>query len=158
MIMSNITSFENIDELTIKKLASEYNAIYGEKFLIELIRSPFPFGYSEIPGEIELMKIVYLKSERELDKDDLNVHYFANPEDIENIRSQLNGADHEGEPYLITVKTNKQNIDVEATLRNNFLYQFEYETTLKPKSDVKIIKIERLKNDWNKKDLKDITT
>jgi hypothetical protein len=63
MIMSNITSFENIDELTIKKLVSEYNTIYGEKFLMELIRNPFPFGYSEIPDEIELMKIVYLKSE-----------------------------------------------------------------------------------------------
>ena len=145
--MENITSFENIDELTIRKLASEYNAIDGDKFLIELISGPFPFGYSEIPDEIELMKIVYLKSEKDLDKEKLSVHYFANPEDIENIRSKLNGADHEGELYLITVKTNKQNIDVEQTLRNNLLYQFEYETTLKPKSDVKIIKIERLKND-----------
>ena len=145
--MENITSFENIDELTIRKLASEYNAIDGDKFLIELISGPFPFGYSEIPDEIELMKIVYLKSEKDLDKEKLSVHYFANPEDIENIRSKLNGDDHEGELYLITVKTNKQNIDVEQTLRNNLLYQFEYETTLKPKSDVKIIKIERLKND-----------
>lgn len=157
MIMKNIISFENIDELTIKKLATEYNAIDGDNFLMELIRSPFPFGYSEIPDEIELMKIVYLKSKDDLDKEKLSSHYFANPEDIENIRSQLNGANHKGEPYLITVKTNKQNIDVEATLRNNLLYQFEYETTLKPKSDVKIINIERLKNDWNKKDLKDIT-
>lgn len=145
--MENITSFENIDELTIKNMASEYNAIDGENFLIELIRSPFPFGYSEIPDEVELMKVVYLKSEKDLNKEKLSVHYFANPEDIENIKSQLNGADHEGEPYLITVKTNKQNIDVEETLRNNLLYQFEYETTLKPNSDVTIIKIEKLKND-----------
>ena len=93
------------------------------------------------------MKIVYLKSERELDKDYLNVHYFANPEDTENIKSILNSTENKDEPYLITVRTNKQNIDVEATLRNNLLYQFEYETTLKPKSDVKIIKIERLKDD-----------
>ncbi|MBT9167616.1 MAG: hypothetical protein DDT19_00954 [Syntrophomonadaceae bacterium] len=143
--MENITSFENIDELTIKKLASEYNAIDGDKFTMELIRSPFPFGYSEIPDEIELMKIVHLKSEKDLDKEKLSVHYFANPEDIENIKSQLNGADHEGTLYLITVKTNKQNIDVEQTLRNNLLYQFEYETTLKPNSDVSIIKVERLK-------------
>ncbi len=147
MIMENITSFENIDELTIRKLASEYNAIYGEKFIMDLIKSPFPFGYSEIPDEIELMKIVYLKSDKDMDKEKLSVHYFANPEDIENIRSQLNGADYKGEPYLLTIKTNKQNIDVEQTLRNNLLYQFEYETTLKPKSDVKMIKIERLKND-----------
>lgn len=145
--MKNITSFENIDELTIKKLAFEYNAIDGEKFIMELIRSPFPFGYSEIPDKIELMKIVYLKSEKELDKDDLNVHYFANPEDIENIKNILNRTEYKGELYLITIKTNKQNIDAEATLRNNLLYQFEYETTLKPKSDVKIIKIERLKDD-----------
>lgn len=146
MVMENITSFENIDELAIRKLASEYNVINGEKFLIELITSQFPFGYSQIPDDIELMKIIFLKYEKDLDKGKLSVHYFANPEDIENIRSQLNGASHEGEPYLITVTTNKQNIDVRATLRNNLLYQFEYETTLKPKSDVKIIKIERLKN------------
>ena len=147
MIMKNITCFENIDELAIRKLVSEYSAIDGEKFIMDLIKSPFPFGYSEIPDEIELMKIVYLKSEKDMDKEKLSVHYFANPEDIENIRSQLNGADHEGEPYLITVKTNKQNIDAEKTLRNNLLYQFEYETTLKPNSDVTIIKLERLKND-----------
>lgn len=147
MIMENVTSFENIDELAIRKLVSEYSAIDGEKFIMGLIKSPFPFGYSEIPDEIELMKIVYLKSEKDMDKEKLSVHYFANPEDFENIRSQLNGADHEGEPYLITVKTNKQNIDVEKTLRNNLLYQFEYETTLKPKSDVKMIKIEKLKDD-----------
>lgn len=147
MIMKNIISFENIDELTIKKLAFEYNAIYGEIFLMELIRNPFPFGYSEIPDEIELMKIIYLRYEQDLDNENLNIHYFANSEDIENIKNQLNGADYAGEPYLLTVRTNKQNIDVEATLRNNLLYQFEYETTLKPKSDVKIIKIERLKDD-----------
>src|SRR4030067_3448528 len=121
MIMENIISFENIDKLTIRKLASEYNAIDGEKFIMDIIKSPFPFGYSEIPDEIELMKIVYLKSEKDLDKEKLSVHYFANPEDVENIRSQLNGADHEGESYLITVKTNKQNIDAEKTLRNNLL-------------------------------------
>ena len=86
MIMTNITSFENIDELAIRKLVSEYSAIDGDKFIMDLIKSPFPFGYSEIPDEIELMKIVYLKSERELDKDDLNVHYFANPEDTENTK------------------------------------------------------------------------
>lgn len=147
MIMTNITSFENIDELAIKKLVSEYSAIDGAKFIRDLIKNPFPFGYSEIPDEIELMKIVYLKSDKDMDKEKLSVHYFANPEDIENIRSQLNGADHEGEPYLITVKTNKQNIDAEKTLRNNLLYQFEYETTLKPNSDVTIIKLKRLKND-----------
>ena len=146
MIMKNITYFENIDELAIRKLVSEYSAIDGEKFIMDLIKSPFPFGYSEIPDEIELMKIVYLKSEKDMDKEKLSVHYFANPEDIENIRSQLNGADHEGKPYLITVKTNKQNIDAGKTLRNNLLYQFEYETTLKPKSDVRMIKIERLKD------------
>ncbi|ODS32963.1 MAG: hypothetical protein SCARUB_01902 [Candidatus Scalindua rubra] len=147
MMMQDITTFETIDGLTIKQLASEYNTIDGKKYLVELIRSPFPFGYFEIPDEIELMKIIYLRSEQDLDKEELNVHYFANPEDIENIKSQLNGADYEGDPYLITVKTNKQNIDVEETLRNNLLYQFEYETTLKPKSDFKIIKIERLKDD-----------
>lgn len=145
MIMENITSFENIDELTIRKLVSEYNAIDGDKFIMELIRSPFPFGYSEIPDEIELMKIVYLKSEKDLDKENLSVHYFANPEDIENIKSQLKGAGYDGDPCLITIKTNKENIDVEQTLRNNLLYQFEYETTLKSKTDVKIIKIEKLK-------------
>lgn len=145
--MENINSFENIDEMAIKSLASEYNAINGEKFLIELIKSPFPFGYYRIQDEVELMKIVYLKSEKDLDKEKLSIHYFANPEDIENIKSQLNGAAYEGDPYLITIKINKQNIDVEETLRNNLLYQFEYETTLKPKSEITIIKIERLKDD-----------
>lgn len=139
------TSFENIDDQTIRKLVSEYNAIDGDKFIIELIRSPFPFGYSEIPDEIELMKIVYLKNAEDLNRGKLSIHYFANPEDIENIRSQLTGAGYNGDPYLITVKTNKTNIDVEQTLRNNLLYQFEYETTLKSKADVKIVKIERLK-------------
>ncbi len=144
MTMEDITSFENIDDQTIMKLVSEYNAIDGEKFIMELIKSPFPFGYSEIPDEIELMKIVYLKTDKDLDREKLSTHYFANPEDIENIKSQLKGAEYDGDPYLITAKTNKENINVEQTLRNNLLYQFEYETTLKSKADVRIIKIEKL--------------
>jgi hypothetical protein len=142
--MSRYNSFEQIDESEIKKLVSEYNVIDGENFLKTLLESIFPYGYSRIPDEIILYKILYLKSENDFDKQRLNTHYFANREDVENIKGILDGAGYNGEPYLLTVKTKKGNIDIEQTIRQNLLYQFEYETTLKLNSKIEKISLENL--------------
>lgn len=140
-----ITSFENVDDQTLQALASEYsNAINGLNFLKELLASPFPYGFSGIPDEIELLKIIFLKSHRDVKIDGLNVHFFANPENVENIFQILSGAGYEGEPYLVKIKTKRENIDFEKTLRNNLLYQFEYETTLKQNSKIEIVSFEKL--------------
>lgn len=139
-----MTSFENIDDTVLEQLTSEYNVINADNFLKTLVSENFPFGFKNIPDEIILLKILYLKNENEFDKSRLSPFYFANEDDIENMKGILYGADYDGEPYLIQVKTRKANIDVEETLRNNLLYQFEYSTTLKPTSEVEIISVEKL--------------
>jgi len=139
-----ITSFENIDDTVLEQLTSEYNVIDADNFLKTLVSENFPFGFKNIPDEIILVKILYLKNENDFDKNRLNPCYITNEDDIENMRGILDGADYEGEPYLIKVKTRKANIDVEETLRNNLLYQFEYPTILKPNSEVEIISIGKL--------------
>jgi len=139
-----ITSFENIDDTVLEQLTSEYNVIDADNFLKTLVSENFPFGFKNIPDEIILVKILYLKNENDFDKNRLNPCYITNEDDIENMRGILDGADYEGEPYLIKVKTRKANIDVEETLRNNLLYQFEYSTTLKLNSEVEIISVEKL--------------
>lgn len=139
-----ITSFENIDDTVLEQLTSEYNVIDADNFLKTLVSENFPFGFKNIPDEITLLKILYLKNEKDFDKNRLNPCYIANEDDIENMRGILDGAEYGGEPYLIKVKTRKANIDVEETLRNNLLYQFEYSTTLKLNSEVEIISVGKL--------------
>ncbi|MCL5030378.1 MAG: hypothetical protein M1480_15310 [Bacteroidetes bacterium] len=99
----------------------------------------FPFGLGNIPEEIILLKIIYLKNGNDFKMNRLSVFYFANEEDVENIKGILEGAEYEGQPYLIKVKTRKSNIDIEETLKNNLLYQFEYSIILKANSKVKLI-------------------
>lgn len=142
--MSKYNSFKQIDETEIKRFVSEYDVIDGNNFLKTILKSAFPYGYVEIPDEIILYKIVYLKSKNDFDKQKLNVHYFASHEDVENIKGILDGAEYNGKPYLLTVKTKKNNIDIEQTIRQNLLYQFEYETTLKSNSVIEIISLEKI--------------
>jgi hypothetical protein len=139
-----IISFENIDNTALEMLNSEYNLIDADNFLNTLVNENFPFGFKSIPNEIILMKIIYLKNKNDFEINRLSPFYFANEGDIENIIGILGGANFEGEPYLIRVKTVKNNIDIEKTLRNNLLYQFEYSTILKTNSKVEIIAIEKL--------------
>jgi len=140
-----MTSFENIDNAVLEKLTSEYNVIDADNFLETLVGGNFPFGFKNISEGIILLKILYLKNENDFDRNRLNPFYFASEDNIENMRAILDGTDYEGKPYLIKVKTRKTNIDVEETLRNNLLYQFEYSITLKPNSEVEIISVEILK-------------
>jgi dephospho-CoA kinase len=140
-----MTSFENIDNAVLEKLTSEYNVIDADNFLRKLVGEYFPFGFKKISEEVFLLKILYLKNENEFDRSRLSPFYFANQDNIENMKCILDGAQYEGEPFLIKVKTDKTNIDVEETLRNNLLYQFEYSTILKPNSEIEIISVERLK-------------
>ncbi len=139
-----MTSFENIDNIVLEQLTSEYNVIDADNFLKTIVSENFPFGFNNIPEKIILLKILYLKNENDFDRNKLSHFYFANEDDIENMRGILDGAEYGGEPFLIKVKTKKANIDVEETLRNNLLYQFEYSTTLKLNSEVEIISIEKL--------------
>ncbi len=139
------SGFENIDNVVLEKLTSEYNVIDARNFLKTLVGGIFPFGLKNIPEEIILFKILYLKNENDLDRNRLSPFYFANEDDIENMRAILDGADYEGEPYLIKVKTKTTSIDVNQTLRNNLLYQFEYSITLKQNSEVETIEVEKLK-------------
>ncbi len=140
-----IETFEIVDEPKIKSIAKDYpNAIDGENFLKTLVSETFPFGFKNTPDEISLLKILYLKNENDFDAKKISPFYFAHEDDIENIKGILDGAEYDGEAYLLRVKTKKENIDVEETLRINLLYQFEYSTVLKPNSELSIIKIEKL--------------
>ena len=139
-----INTFEDIDGKILKQLTCEYNVIDADNFLKTLVNENFPFGFKDIPDEIILLKIIYLKNENDLDSTRINPFYFANEDDVENIKGIFDGADYEGERFMLKVKTKKENIDVEETLRNNLIYQFEYSTTLKPNSNVEIISLEKI--------------
>lgn len=139
-----ITMLENFEYTTLQKLTSEYNVIDSDNYLNTFVNENFPFGLGNIPVEIILLKIIYLKNENDFKMNRLSVFYFANEEDIENMKKILEGAEYEGQPYLIKVKTIKSNIDIEETLKNNLLYQFEYSIILKDSSKVELISKRKL--------------
>ena len=137
-------NFENIHDSVLQQLTSQYNVIDPDNFLKTLVNENFPYGFKNIPDEVILLKILYLNNLNDLDKNTLGPYYISDGSNIENMKEILDGAEYGGIPYLLKVRTKKTNIDVEETLRNNLLYQFEYSTTLKINSEVEIISIEKL--------------
>lgn len=143
--MMTIKYFEEIGNKILRSIADDYpNAIDGYNFLKRLIKEDFPYGYANIPEEINLFRILYLKSDEYFKIDNIGVHYFAVEKDKEDILGILSDAEYEGQPYLIRVRTNQKSIDMEQTLRNNLLFQFEYETTLKSYSEIRLVSIEKI--------------
>lgn len=143
--MLKLETFDDVNASVVKEIIAMYSTNLNKEadfeFLTNLINAYFPFGYKNIPKEIMLYKILYLKELKKFQPNKLSVHYLANIEDIENLKLKLDGAEYEGNPYVVSVKTQSKNINILATLKHNMLYQFEYETTLLPNSQVDFLTI-----------------
>jgi len=143
--MFKLETFDDVNASVVREIISIYSANFDKEadfeFLTDLINADFPFGYKNIPDEIILYKILYLTDLRFFEPDRLAVHYLSSVGDIQNLKLKLDGAEYEGNPYVVSVKTKSKNIDVLETLGNNMVYQYEYETTLLPNSKVEFLTI-----------------
>jgi hypothetical protein len=88
-----------------------------------------------LPDTITLYRLLYLNDEEDINKEELGDHYSDNKKEL------LYNHHHKGSIYgdygenaiLLTVKVNKDQIDILNTLHNNIMFPHEQEITLKDK-------------------------
>lgn len=103
----------------------------------------------DLPEEVTLYRVVFLDSISELNKLKPGAHYVLNKESLLNNHYLMGIASSHStkeKPYLITVKVNRDKIDIPTTIDNNLRYPNEEEISLKNKgSGAKIVNIKEIK-------------
>lgn len=129
-------------------LASGFNDEYDAEEHLDHIMDMI----DELPEEVTLYRLVFLDSIDELDKIKPGIHYVMDKKSLvknhydQNMYTLTSSHGYGEEPYLITVKINKSNIDRNMTIDNNMRYPNEKEISLKDKGKgAKIVKINKLK-------------
>ena len=88
-----------------------------------------------LPETITLYRLLYLNEEEEINKEELGDHYSDNKRELlynHHNKGSIYG-DYGENAILLTVKVNKDQIDILNTLHNNIMYPHEQEITLKDK-------------------------
>jgi hypothetical protein len=103
----------------------------------------------KLPKEVILYRIVYLDSPSDLNKLKPGTHYVLNKKSLlknHYLTDIVYSHSTRGEPYLITVKIDKDKVDIPLTIDNNLRYPNEEEISLKNKgSGAKIIDLKKIK-------------
>ena len=88
-----------------------------------------------LPDTITLYRLLYLTEEEKINKEELGDHYSDNKKELlynHHNKGSIYG-DYGENAILLTVKVNKDQIDILNTLHNNIMYPHEQEITLKDK-------------------------
>tara|TARA_R110002110_G_scaffold61995_3_gene173490 strand:- start:112 stop:561 length:450 start_codon:yes stop_codon:yes gene_type:complete len=88
-----------------------------------------------LPEVITLYRLLYLNEGDEINKEELGDHYSDNKKELlynHHNKGSIYG-DYGENSILVTVKVNKDQIDIFNTLHNNIMYPHEQEITLKDK-------------------------
>ena len=88
-----------------------------------------------LPDTITLYRLLYIDGDKEINKEELGDHYSTDKKELlynHHNKGSIYGG-HWGDPVLLTVKINKDQIDIFNTLHNNIMYPHEQEITLKNK-------------------------
>lgn len=103
-----------------------------------------------LKDEIILYRIVALYDIKDLDESDLGIHYTLeyDPNNLQDYVFYeyigLSDIDEDQDLYLIEVKVNKNDIDLEGTIINRLSFPREEEITLKNKANPEIINIKEI--------------
>ena len=102
--------------------------------------------FKSLPEKITLYRIVQVEDKKDINTERPGSHYSKYKAEL--ISNHCYAVGYGDKKFLITVKADKSQIDINQTLQNNILYPNENEITLKNKGKgVKILKIERVCED-----------
>jgi hypothetical protein len=132
----------------INKLLSDYEYMgYDEEWAKEELISLVNY-INKLPTQLILYRIICVDTKEEINTKVVGSHYSLNRDNLttNHYRRGSVAGDCRGEKvYLLTVTSDKTNIDIMETLSNNILFPHEEEITLKNKGQgVKVISIEQL--------------
>lgn len=100
--------------------------------------------FNSLPQTIILFRVLHVKSENSINKSQIGSHFGANKQTL--IDSRLFVDSGNQKMFLVTVKVDKSEIDVEETFSNRILFPHENEITIKDKGkNCKIVRVEEIK-------------
>jgi hypothetical protein len=139
-IESVLKMYKNLDE-------EEYSEI--ENNLYNFSNQDFPVGLYNLPKQIKLYRIIYLKSEKDFNKDNLGVHFIADKKLINDDFLWSIGITKKEykKLYLISINVDSKYINIDWTLSYKARYPNEFEFTLKDNSKYEVESIEKYNPD-----------
>ena len=143
--------YRNLDE-------EEYSEI--ENNLYNFSNQDFPVGLYNLPKKIKLYRILYLKSEKDFNKDELGVHFIADTRLINDDFLWSIGITKKEykKLYLVTINVDSEYIDIDWTLSYKARYPNEFEFTLKDNSKYEVESIEKYNPDIRFEDGGEVNT
>lgn len=97
---------------------------------------------NKLPDVITLYRVVFANKKEDINTNEIGDHYVLSRTQLEQSHQQISHVGG-GKPFLLVVKTPKELIDLNVTLKNQVMYPHENEITLLNKGKgAKVIKIE----------------
>jgi hypothetical protein len=117
--------------------------------LNDFLDADFPKGLDNLPNEVTLYRLLAVYNKDEINTEKLGRHFVAE----KNLLSDPNFHEAIGlnssfkSFYVVTVKTNSENIDIDETLKCKVAFSYEKEFTLKEHiSNLNIVNVEKIHN------------
>ena len=96
--------------------------------------------------EVILYRVVVLDNPEDFTEDETGKHYIASTDNLETIVSLVRDQQFtEGDPYLVTVRVDRKEIDFDETIYNRLMYPGEEEITLIDKASPVILSVEKIR-------------
>jgi len=103
--------------------------------------------FNKLPNTLTLYRVVFLENKNDLNTIQLGSHYVLSKNDLDGSHYTEPHLNSKGQPFILTVKANKNDIDVIETFKYNMQYPNEKEITLKNKGKgVNLISIKQFQS------------
>lgn len=140
-------SEQYVDEFGFEGFNTRDDAI---EHLDYLFKTKYPYGYLNVPKEMKLYRVLFVESEKDINKNDLGFHFIPNKKLIDgDFIFSIGGENFDWEetpPHLVEVLVDRDEINWSYSIANNLKYPYEWEITMKNKSPkITIIKISLFK-------------
>lgn len=89
--------------------------------------------FKKLPNTLTLYRVVFLENKNQLNQQELGSHYVLNKNDLSGSHYSQPHLNSKGQPFILTVKAPKSNIDMVETFKTNMQFPNEKEITLKNK-------------------------
>lgn len=144
---------ENTSAHQIMDIYNDWSGFNSREEAIEeldyLLNTDFPHGLNNIPENVTLYRVLALDNNETINEDEIGEHFVAEPQ-ICYTRSFLEKIGiwdyiDNVNLFILTCKTNKDNINMNTTIGNRLLYPRENEFTIDNPKNVKLISRKQIK-------------
>ncbi len=140
----DVKNYVDVQKYSAKQYVGEYGfeAFNYEEdavnFLEEYLETDFPYGLNNVPKYVKLYRVLFISSEKNINKTQLGLHFMPDKNLIDSdFLFSIDGEQYDWEetpPYLIEVLVDRDEINWEHTISSKMSFPYEHEITMKSKT------------------------